>query len=641
MCGIAGIINKKNDPIPNLDRYLDTMNFLQKHRGPDGDGKWTNKKNSIGLAHTRLSIIDLDNGAQPFINNYGNSISFNGEIYNYIELKKELEGFYDFKTESDTEVLLASYQKWGEDCVNHLEGMFAFAIWDEKENKLFCAKDHFGIKPFYFYETGNQLFFASEAKALLPFVSNIDMNVEAMKDYLAFQLVLDGKTLFKDIFELPPAHTLVVKNGVRSIKRYWQVYYNVDNDHTESYFLKKVKKMIEYSVKIHTRSDVEIGSYLSGGMDSSIISALGIRYSDFLDFKSFTGKFSYGAAYDESKYARSVAEMHDLNLNEIDITGNDFMDNIEKIIYHLDYPVAGPGSFPQFQVAQEASKHLKVVLGGQGGDEIFGGYVRYLIAYFEQCIKGGLEGTLGNGNFIVTYKSIIPNLRSMEGYKPLLKEFWRDGLFDEPDKRYFRLINRSLTLQKEINTNELGDYSAYDTFRKYYYENNTKRDSYFDNMTNFDFKTLLPGLLHVEDRVSMANGLESRVPFLNHKLVELVATIPANIKFKNGTLKKVLLNSMKQELPKDVAKRKNKMGFPVPLNEWLNNGLRSYVDDIFNSQKAKERTIFNTDEILKGIHTEEKFGRKIWGLISLELWHKQFIDNQSYFKSLLQENKVA
>ncbi len=641
MCGIAGIINKKNDSVSNLDRSLETMNFLQKHRGPDGNGVWTNSKKSIGIAHTRLSIIDIEGGNQPKTDKSGNSIVFNGEIYNYIELKKELDGFYNFETTSDTEVLLASYLKWGEKCVDHLEGMFAFAIWNNKQNKLFCARDHFGIKPFYFYETGNLFFFASEAKALLPFVENIELNNEALQDYLTFQLVLDGKTLFKNIFELPPAHALTIKNGVRTVSRFWQVYYNVDNDHTESYFLKKTKKMIENSTKLHTRSDVEVGSYLSGGIDSSIISALGNRYSDFDDFKSFLGKFSISETYDESKYARSVANMHDLKLKEVDITKTDFINNIEQLIYHLDYPVAGPGSFPQFQVSQEASKHVKVVLGGQGGDEIFGGYVRYLIAYFEQCIKGGIEGTLDNGNFIVTYQSIIPNLQSMENYKPLLKEFWKDGLFDEPDKRYFRLINRSLTLDKEINRNELGKYSAYETFRKYYYENNTQRDSYFDNMTNFDMKTLLPGLLHVEDRVSMAHGLESRVPFLNHKLVEFVATIPANIKFKNGTLKKVLINAMKHELPKDVYKRKNKMGFPVPLNEWVNNGLGSYVHDIFNSQKSKDRAIFNSDEILNGLHTEGKFGRKIWGLLSLELWHKQFIDNQSYFSNLLKENRVA
>lgn len=638
MCGIAGILNLQGKYYDGIEHHLNIMNDLQAHRGPDGKGTWSHKNKHIGLAHRRLSIIDLSTGDQPMRDRSGNVVVFNGEIYNYIELKQELTE-YSFSTTSDTEVILAAYQRWGEDCVDHFEGMFAFALWDEANQRLFCARDRFGIKPFYYYQKDKILYFASEAKALLPFLDEAKTNLESLKDYLTFQLILDGKTLFEDIFELLPAHKMVLTNGQVNIKKYWEVDYSLDYDHTQKYFYEKIRELMYDSVSKHLRSDVPIGAYLSGGIDSSIVASLASKYTNYKEFQAFTGKFSISDVYDESMYARALARERGITLHEIDLNSNDFISSIENIIYHLDYPVAGPGSFPQYHVSKLASENLKVVLGGQGGDEIFGGYTRYLIAYFEQCIKGAIDGTLDNGNYVVTYQSIIPNLTSLKNYKPLLKEFWRDGLFEDLDKRYFRLINRSLTLQKEIKWDELGYYSSYETFRKIFYQNNIKRESYFDNMTNFDFKTLLPALLQIEDRVSMAHGLESRVPFLNHKLVEFAAKIPADIKFKNGTLKRTLIKAMKKELPQEILNRKNKMGFPVPLNEWLNNGLRSFAYDVFDTQNSRQRPYFNSEEILSGLSSEPKFGRKIWGLLSLELWHKQFIDEHSKFKSMVSDTK--
>ncbi len=636
MCGIAGILNLEGKYYDGLDRHLNVMNELQIHRGPDGKGTWSHKNKHIGLAHRRLSIIDLSTGDQPMKDRYGNILVFNGEIYNYIELKQELSE-YSFQTSSDTEVILAAYQKWGEDCVDHFEGMFAFALWDESKQKLFCARDRFGIKPFYYYKKNKLFYFASEAKALLPFLDEAKTNLDSLKDYLTFQLILDGKTLFEDIYELLPAHKMVLTNGQVNIRKYWDVDYSLDYDHTPKYFYEKIQELMYDSVNKHVRSDVPVGAYLSGGIDSSIVASLASKLTNYKEFQAFTGKFSISEVYDESKYARALARERGINLHEIDLNSNDFINSIEDIIYHLDYPIAGPGSFPQYHVSKLASENLKVVLGGQGGDEIFGGYTRYLIAYFEQCIKGAIDGTLNNGNYVVTYESIIPNLSALKNYKPLLKEFWREGLFEDLDKRYFRLINRSLTFSDEIKWDELGYYSSYETFRKIFYQNNIKRESYFDNMTNFDFKTLLPALLQIEDRVSMAHGLESRVPFLNHKIVEFAAKIPADIKFKNGTLKRTLIKSMKKELPDEILNRKNKMGFPVPLNEWLNNGLRSFAYDIFDTQKSRQRAYFNSEEILSGLSSEPKFGRKIWGLLSLELWHKQFIDQHSKFKNMVAE----
>lgn len=635
MCGIAGIFQLKQTIYPALSAHLAVMSHLQAHRGPDGKGTWYHAAGFCGFSHQRLSIIDLQTGAQPMTDESGTTICYNGEIYNYIELRSELECRYRFRTTSDTEVILAAYRVWGEDCVNHLRGMFSFAIWDESLGKLFCARDRFGIKPFYYTVVDGVFYFASEAKTLLPFLPQIETNREALKDYLVFQFCLEGKTLFQGVNELKPAHLLSAYNGVLSVRRYWEVYYNLDFDHTAKYFEEQLRELLEDSVRMHIRSDVPVGAYVSGGTDSSIVAALAARFSPGEEFKAFVGKFSLGELYDESGYARVVADRSGMNLYESDITSRDFVDSIRKVIYHLDYPVAGPGSFPQFQVSKLAAQHRKVVLGGQGGDEIFGGYTRYLVAYFEQCIKAAIDGKSHSGRFVVTYESIIPNLVALKNYKPMLKEFWREGLFEEMDRRYYRLINRAPTLQDEIRWETLGEYSPFDSYCRIFHKENVNKESYFDSMTHFDFKTLLPALLQVEDRMSMAHGLESRVPFLDHPLVEFAATMPADIKFKDGTLKMALVNAMRGELPEVVANRTNKMGFPVPLTEWAKGELKDFVVGVFDSSQTQGRPYFNHNEIMRNLTNEASFGRKLWGLLSLELWHQEFHDKQAYYKNLV------
>ncbi|MDD5131806.1 MAG: asparagine synthase (glutamine-hydrolyzing) [bacterium] len=632
MCGIAGIFKLDHSSYRDLDRHLQVMNKIQAYRGPDGEGTWTHKNNFIGLAHRRLSIIDLRTGAQPMMGNNGNIICYNGEIYNYIELKEELTD-YQYRTTSDTEVILAAYQKWGSGCVAHLKGMFSFAIWDEAKKQLFCARDRFGIKPFYYAIQDGVFYFASESKTLLPFLKEVTINLEALKEYLVFQFYLNGKTLFGGINELLPAHQLTVKDGKPRIERYWEVYYNLDFNHPAAYFEEKLRFLLTASVQEQVRSDVPVGAYLSGGIDSSLIASLSSQYLKGQELQAFHGRFlSPDNAYDESKYAALLAAEKGFTLHQVDITSRDFAEVIQKVIYHLDYPIAGPGSFPQFMVSKLAASHRKVVLGGQGGDEVFGGYVRYLIAYFEQCIKGAIDGTLHNGNFVVTYESIIPNLPMLSNYKPLLQEFWQEGLFESLDKRYFRLVNRATHLGKEINWQAIGEFPVFETFQGVFNGNNVGKESYFDKMTHFDFKTLLPALLHVEDRMSMAHGLESRVPFLDHEVVEFAATIPADIKFKDGKLKMILLDSMKSHLPEGIVNRKDKMGFPVPLIEWSDHELKDFIFDIFNTP---DRFFLNKKEIIKNISKEPKFGRKLWGLLSLELWCREFIDKQQHYKKMI------
>jgi asparagine synthase (glutamine-hydrolysing) len=629
MCGIAGIINLSMEAISGLNRRLDVMNELQIHRGPDGKGIWQHPQQFLGFGHQRLSIIDLTTGSQPMEDKGGNWITYNGEIYNYLELREELDT-NNFQTKSDTEVILYAYRQWGFDCVNHFRGMFAFSLWDEQNQTLFCARDRFGIKPFYYTLVGETLYYASEIKSLLPFVKDVQIDVEGFKDYLTFQLCLAGKTLFQGIKELLPGHFLTVINGKIEVKKYWEIHYNKDFDHTAKYFEEKIAQLLTESVDLHLRSDVPVGSYVSGGLDSSIVASLASeKYSD--KFMGFTGKFSVAKEYDESEYARALADWCGFNLQELDITANDFIENIRNVIYHLDYPVAGPGSFPQYMVSKMASQHRKVVLGGQGADEIFGGYTRYLVAYFEQCIKGAIDGTMESGKFIVTYDSIIPNLTALKNYKPMLKQFWQEGLFESLDRRYFRLIDRASSLGDEINWEALDGYHPFETFQKIFLAENVGQECYFDSMTHFDFKTLLPALLQIEDRVSMAHGLESRVPFLDHPLIELAATIPANIKFTNGTMKRVLKDSMSYCLPAVITNRQDKMGFPVPLVQWMKEDIKDFIFDTFSSQKALNRDFIDNKKVLASLEKEWKFGRKIWGLLCLELWQQEFFDQPQVY----------
>jgi asparagine synthase (glutamine-hydrolysing) len=620
--------------VPHLTRMLRAMNGLQRHRGPDGEGMWRHPDGCVGFGHRRLSVIDLDGGHQPMRDSTGNWVTFNGEIYNYRELRAEL-GPDLFQTESDTEVILHAYRKWGVDCVTRFRGMFAFALWDEERRQLFCARDRFGIKPLYYAIADNVLYIASEIKGLLPFVPEIETNLEAFKEYLTFQFCLAGKTLFRDIHELMPGHVLIAGRGMLETRRYWEVYYELDWDHTGKYFEERIRALIEDSVALHLRSDVPVGAYVSGGMDSSIVASLA-GLSGGQSMAGFTGKFAAGPTYDESRYARELASWRGFPLHELEMTEHDFVAHIEKILYHLDQPVAGPGSFPQYMVSSLAGRHRKVVLGGQGGDEIFGGYARYLIAYFEQCIKAAIDGTAHNGNFIVTYESIIPNLSLLREYKPLLQEFWRKGLFEDLDRRYFRLVNRARDLDDEVNWAAIERYSPFEAFNQIFRGSNVRKESYFDCMTHFDFKTLLPALLHVEDRMSMAHGVESRVPFLDHPLVEFVATIPSNVKFMNGRLKHVLKNAMADMIPPAILNRTDKMGFPVPLHEWLKQDgiVQEFVRDVFSSQRALRRELIDNAKVLETLEGEARYGRKIWGLLSLELWQQAFHDRACAFRQL-------
>jgi asparagine synthase (glutamine-hydrolysing) len=624
MCGIVGF----QDYTENKEHVIKEMMQRIKHRGPDDEGSLL--IDNVSFGHVRLSIIDIIHGKQPMqTEDERYSLIFNGEIYNYIELRQYLTSKgYKFRTHSDTEVLLKLYAEYGKKAVNYLNGMFAFAIYDKKEKTLFLARDHFGIKPLYYYEGKNSFVFGSEVKAILKH-PNISANVDekSLYEYLTFQLILKKHTLFKNIFELEPASYIIVKKSkIVEKKQYWTLNYTIDETSNKDQLTDELLVLLQNSLSIQIRSDVPVGTHLSGGIDSSSVAVLASK-NYFGQLQTFTGGFKENKDYDETGYARIISKYINSDYKEIFPTYNDFIDVLPNLIYHMDYPGGGPGIFPQYMVSKLASQYVKVVLGGQGGDEIFGGYARYAVAYLEQCLKGAIFETQEEGKHVVTLGSIINNLPLLKQYTPMIEAQFSSGLFDGMDKRYYNLIDRSPNIDKIYTKDFLSKRDAnvlFDKFQQIF--NNPDTPSYFNKMTYFDIKTLLPTLLQVEDRVSMAVSLESRVPLLDRRIAEFAAKLPPTMKFAGGQTKHMLVQAVKNVLPKKIIERKDKMGFPVPINEWLKGPLEGYVLDIFNSQKAKNRGIYNTGAITNHIRNAGKFNRDLWGALNLELWFNQFID---------------
>ena len=625
MCGLTGFYSKNHN---NREQILERMMKTIVHRGPDDSG--TAHIDDISLGHLRLSIIDLQYGKQPMTShNDRYTVIFNGEIYNYIELRQRLGAAgHPMKTHSDTEVLLYMYIEFGKEMLNRLNGMFAFVIYDNVEKEMFIARDHFGIKPFYYFSNENSFIFGSEVKAILehPNVS-AKVNEKALHEYLTFQMVLNSDTLFKGIHKLEPATYMVLKEGrIIEKKTYWQPDYTIDDTNSEDRYTDELLVLLESSLSLQIRSDVPIGTHLSGGLDSSIVSTLASK-NYFGDIKTFSGSFRESEIYDETRYARIVSDSIHSEHFEIYPTAKDFTDSFEKLVWHMDEPAAGPGLFPQYMVSKLAAEQVKVVLGGQGGDEIFGGYARYAVAYLEQCIKGAIFETQEEGEYVVTLSSIIPNMPVMREYLPMMKSQFSSGMFDAMDKRYFRLINRSLNLHQLYDSEFLTQRSEDEIFEKFAsIFNYPETPSYFNKMTHYDMKTLLPALLHVEDRVSMAVSLESRVPLLDKRIIELSAKMPPTMKFAGGKTKAILLEAVKNILPKEIVNRKDKMGFPTPFNEWLAGPLQDYAMDILTGKTAKERGMFDVGKIEKQMKTSSKFGRDLWGALNIEMWFRKFID---------------
>lgn len=600
------------------------------HRGPDGEGIFSHAGATVG--HRRLAIIDVERGLQP-IHSQDNryTLVYNGEIYNYRALREELssDGFR-FRTESDTEVLLELLIRHKENALTRLNGMFAFAFLDHHDGSWLIARDPLGIKPLYYTQFGDQFAFASEIKALLCHdLSSRELDWEAFESYISFQLVLGDRTFFKGIKKLLPGHLLRGRaNSVLECRRYWKLPTKINERSSASHFVDRLHELLHESVKLQMQADVPVGTYLSGGLDSSIVTVLAAQYAS-KEIQSFCGRFEEGELYDESSFARSVADTCGAQLHFE--TGNveKFIRHFSSIIRALDEPVAGPGAFPQFLVSSFASQKVKVVLGGQGGDEVFGGYARYLVGYLEQALKGAIYGSSDEGKHIVTLSSMISSLPQLRRYIPLLQRFWSHGLFDDMDLRYFQLIDRSFTISSFLSADARSQFMTerpLAEFRDLF--NEPEIGSYFNRMTRFDSRTLLPALLQVEDRVSMAASIESRVPLLDTRIVEFATEIPPRVKFKGGELKSLLKRATKDLVPGSVTGRTDKMGFPVPLSIWAIKDLefRTFVRDLLLSDRARHRNLFCNEAVAAFLDSSAPDDRTLWALLSIESWHREFID---------------
>lgn len=628
MCGLCGIVG--SSLAPDRERVVRSMMGRLRHRGPDDEGLASG--GGFVFGHRRLAIIDLEQGRQPMRSADGRfTLIFNGALYNYLELREELGATgIVFRTHSDTEVLLELLGQEGEAALDRALGMFAFALYDARTREVLLARDPFGIKPLYYTVTpSNELVFASEIKALLAHPEVVPRRSDhGLHQYLTLQLCLGDATLFEGIHKIEPGCLLRwhPAKGGRS-RRYWDCDFSIDTDHTPSYFAATLAALIEDSVRLQLRSDVALGAQISGGLDSSLISTLAGRLSP-TPLPVFHGRFAEAPGYDESSFARLAAVSVGAEYHEVVPTAEEFVKDLRRLIYLMDEPAAGPGLFPQYRVADLASRHVKVVLGGQGGDEVFGGYARYVVGYLEQALKGAIFETQEEGQHLVSLASIIPNLPLLRDYVPLMRDFWSRGLFDPMDARYFRLIDRlpdlEAVLEPELAHRGFHE-EVFEVFRREF--NHPQTVSYINKMTHFDLKTLLPALLQVEDRVTMAVGIESRVPLLDRRVVDLVTTMPPVLKFAGGRTKHVLKQIGANVLPREIVERKDKMGFPVPLREWMRGGrVRDFVADTLLATASRQRGIFRPDALERLIDSQTTFGRQLWGALCLELWHEIFLD---------------
>ena len=625
MCGLVGIIHRDGSPVDA--GVLRAMADRLAHRGPDGEGQ--HLEGGVGLHHKRLAIIDLHTGRQP-MSFAGVTVVFNGEVYNYVELREALaRRGHRFETASDTEVLLRAYLEHGVDFVRHLNGMFACLILDSRLNRLVAARDHFGIKPLYYRVDERHVLYASEIKALL---AHPDVRAEVcpqgLQDYVTFQYTLGDSTMFRGIRKLPPAHVQVVDlaSGRVHTERYWEPDFSAHAPLREDEVVEQLRELLADSVRLQMRSDVPVGAYLSGGLDSSTVTLLAARHSRG-PLKTFTGAFKEGPDYDESRWAQIVANAAGARSYLVYPGEDDFVDTLPALVYHMDEPAAGPGLFPQFMVSRLARQHVKVCLGGQGADEIYAGYARYSVAYLEQAIKAAVMGGSEEGALAIPIEDMARGLGSLRRYVPMLKRFLERDLFAPMDQRYFRLVDRTEGML-EIYTPEFrGQHDAEAMFARYAAVfNRPATPSYFDRMTYFDMMTSLPALLQVEDRVSMAVSLESRVPLLDRRMVDLMCRIPPNVKFRSAEIKYIFKRAVETTLPREVLQREDKMGFPVPLQHWARGRARDFFHDVLLSRACRERGLFDPAAVERLIDQDRAYGRALWGLLQLELWHQTFID---------------
>ncbi len=626
MCGIAGFFGpEENFDSTERRELVKRMCDIIEHRGPDDEGFYV--EDGVALGMRRLAIINLVTGRQPISNEDGSIwIVFNGEIYNFIELRDELVALgHTFQTHSDTEAIVHLYEEMGEACVERLRGMFGFAIWDRRERKLFMARDRVGKKPLHYSLVGDTLIFGSEIKSILqhPAVER-EVNVEAISDFLSFGYVPEPATAFRGITKLPPGHTLTFKNGRLSTRCYWDFDYR-QNDEAESpldesYYIERLRELIAESVKLRLISDVPLGAFLSGGIDSSTVVAMMARQMD-RPVKTFSIGFSE-SSFDELHHARITARYFNTDHHEFVVTP-DVCNIVEDIVWHHDEPFGDVSSIPTYMVSKMAREHVTVILSGDGGDELFAGYERYLVDKDRRVFER-IPGFIRR-NLMHRASRVLP--RAVYG-KNFLRNVALEGdaryvdslsYFDEDAKR--ELL--STDIRRALNGR---DSSA--GFRQLLTV--PPSEEHINRLLYLDSKTYLPGdILTKVDRMSMAHSIEARVPLLDYKLIEFVQTIPASLKLRGRVTKHILKEAVRGLIPDQIIDRP-KQGFGVPIGKWFNNELRDMLHDTLTDSRTRQRGYFNQHEV-EAILNEHARGRRdnsrhLWGLLTLELWQRTFID---------------
>ena len=625
MCGIAGFTH--------FDGNMGDKNALKKmgdsiyHRGPDAGGEYLDKH--VGLAHRRLAIIDLsDAGIQPMTSHDGKYIIvFNGEIYNFQALRAELStAGYPFKTHTDTEVILALYATEGENLLNKINGMFAFALWDITTQKLMIARDRMGKKPLYYLQTETQFAFASEIKAILT-LPNVprDIRLDAVYDFFAYQYVPDPKSIFTHIHKLAPGHYMTVDTGGIKITQYWDVSFKHTSNESEADLTEKLRDLAARCTKQRMVSDVPLGAFLSGGVDSSGVVAMMANNSD-TPVKTCSIGFD-DKKFNETEFAKEVADKYHTEHHEFTVHQN-VADNLEKIVAYFDEPFADPSLVPTFFVSELARSQVTVAIAGDGGDEVFAGYEKYT--------TDAIENRLRNKFPAVLRKHLFPRLANFLANSNA--RIWRKGkslltsLSQEPAMGFYttnsQIDDRQWKrLAKQDVKEKLGDYHP-SKITTDAYENSDGPD-HLAKILYTDMKTYLPGGILVKvDRMSMANSLEVRAPLLDKDVVEFSATVPSEIKFKNGEKKHILKEAFKPMLPNNILYRK-KMGFSVPLASWLRHEIKELAKRYLIEQAQGLKGIFNHGQVvvLWNEHQSEAADHSaiLWSMLMYEMWWFRYI----------------
>lgn len=620
MCGFIGCISAHLGQVNEEEvTSIKNMNKLIHHRGPDEEGYYFDEYVCFGFK--RLSIIDLESGQQPLsYNNDRYWIIFNGEIYNYIELREDLIKQGDvFSTHSDTEVILALYSRYKEKCVEKLRGMFAFAIWDKEEKTLFCARDPFGIKPFFYKMDGEKFYFASEKKSILLAMNEDKLNYDSLQHYLTFQFVPEPYTMSVQIEKLLPGHYMIKKiDEPLKIEKYFSVTFHPVLK-TEEEWVKEIRDVLYDSVNVHMRSDVPVGSFLSGGIDSSIIATIAREFHPKI--KTFSVGFER-KGFSEIDVAKETAEKLGVENYSYVITPEEYMKEFPRIIWHMDDPLADPACVPLYFVSREARKHVTVVLSGEGADELFGGYNIYqepnslkIFQRIPSLIK----------RILLVLSKMMP-----EGMKG--KSFLERGC-TPLEERYIGNAKMFTEREKSLLMKHYREDLPYQLITKPLYAKTVGYDD-VNRMQYIDIHTWLRGdILLKADKMTMAHSLELRVPFLDKKVFEVASKIPSEMKVNSGTTKYILRKSMEGIVPDHVLLRK-KLGFPVPIRHWLKDEMYDWVKQIILESNTDEYIYkqYVLDLLEKHVNGKHDYSRKIWTVITFMIWHAVFIERKYEFE---------